>query len=49
MARVQIRIYDEDSGEDIAQEDSALFLNEEEIANQAFRVQSQYYERFEFV
>lgn len=47
MARVQIRIYDEDTGEDLVQEDTELFDDEEEIASQAFRVQKHYYNRLD--
>ena len=45
MARVEIRIYDEDTGDDLAIEDQPLMENEEEIANQAFRVQRTYHNK----
>jgi hypothetical protein len=47
MPRVTIKIYDEDTGEELACEDSALFDNEEEIANQAFRVQKTYHNKLD--
>ena len=44
MARVIIKIYDEETDEIVAQEDSNLFDNEDEIANQAYRVQRNYHD-----
>lgn len=47
MARVIIKIYDEESDDILVQEDSTLFDNEDEIALQAYRVQKAYFDLLE--
>lgn len=46
MARVRIEIIDDD-GETLALEEAPLFEDHEEIASQAFRVQTHYYNKLD--